>query len=178
MRKNTVASWILSHALWLILNDWILVGYRPTRRGGTHQSVRVMMWVTFINTWSSPTANYLTTRSDVWRRNWLLNLAFSFHFPPSNCLKTVKSHLSIHQHYPILTFFRVADRILNRQNWVPWLVKGKKKITRNKKDSKKLYKSCRKKDSWFHILPFPQSPFSILNPSFSFIITLWHLFSS
>lgn len=24
MRKNTVAGWILSHALWLILNDWIL----------------------------------------------------------------------------------------------------------------------------------------------------------
>lgn len=158
MRKNTVASWMLSHALWLILNDWILVGYWPTRRGGTHQSVRMMMWVTFINTWSSPTANYLTTRSDVWQRNWQLNLAFSFHFPSSsNFLKTVKSHLSIHQHYPILTFFRVADRILNRQNWVPWLVKGKK-ITRNKKDSKKLYKSCRKKDSYFIYCPSLRTP--------------------
>ena len=38
---------------------------------------RMMMWVRFVKTWSSSTANYLVTRSDVWRRNWQLNLVFS-----------------------------------------------------------------------------------------------------
>lgn len=108
-------------------------------------------------------------------------MAFSFQFSLSFFLRLWRLLISIFPPtsplHSVCPFSERQMEFLRGKTEFPCLVRGKQ-IAGDKKDSKKLYKFRGKKDSWFHVLRFPQNPCSVLNPSLFFTITLWHLFPS
>lgn len=100
-------------------------------------------------------------------------MAFSFQFSLSFFLRLWRLLISIFPPtsplHSVCPFSERQMEFLRGKTEFPCLVRGKQ-IAGDKKDSKKLYKFRGKKDSWFHVLRFPQNPCSVLNPSLFFTI--------